>query len=140
MRAARSPDRNQTTSHLGMRGCHEPPTRSSPSNSPPHPGQRMCQSEVSGTRGNSSEKRHRTQVSLPARQRIMRVFSAPNHPDHPSDNRHYALDGRTGVSSVFLIENGKVDPRISTVVKILSCLGASLAVLELGAVFIVCAP
>jgi hypothetical protein len=24
MRAARSPDRNQTTSRLGMRGCHEP--------------------------------------------------------------------------------------------------------------------
>jgi hypothetical protein len=50
----------------------------------------MCQSEVFGTRGNSSEKRHRTQVSLPARQRIMRVFSAPNHPDDPRDIRQSA--------------------------------------------------
>lgn len=39
---------------------------------------------------------------------------------------------RTGVSKaqISLIENGKVDPRMSTVVRILSCVGASLADLE----------
>jgi transcriptional regulator with XRE-family HTH domain len=39
---------------------------------------------------------------------------------------------RTGISKaqISLIENGKVDPRMSTVVKILSCLDASLADLE----------
>lgn len=38
----------------------------------------------------------------------------------------------TGVSraQISLIENGKVDPRMSTIVKILSCLDASLADLE----------
>lgn len=39
---------------------------------------------------------------------------------------------RTGISKaqISLIENGKVDPRMSTVVRILSCLDASLADLE----------
>lgn len=41
---------------------------------------------------------------------------------------------RTGISKaqISLIENGKVDPRMSTVVRILSCLDASLADLEPG--------
>jgi transcriptional regulator with XRE-family HTH domain len=39
---------------------------------------------------------------------------------------------RTGISKaqISLIENGKVDPRMSTVVRILTCLDASLADLE----------
>ena len=42
------------------------------------------------------------------------------------------VSARTGVSraQLCLIENGKVDPRISTVVKILSCYGNGLADLE----------
>lgn len=41
---------------------------------------------------------------------------------------------RTGISKaqISLIENGRVDPRMSTVVRILSCLDASLADLEPG--------
>jgi transcriptional regulator with XRE-family HTH domain len=41
---------------------------------------------------------------------------------------------RTGISKaqISLIENGKADPRMSTVVRILSCLDASLADLEPG--------
>jgi transcriptional regulator with XRE-family HTH domain len=42
------------------------------------------------------------------------------------------VSARTGVSraQLCLIENGKVDPRISTVVKILTCYGRGLADLE----------
>jgi len=42
------------------------------------------------------------------------------------------VSARTGVSraQLSLIENGKVDPRISTVVKILACYGSGLADLE----------
>lgn len=42
------------------------------------------------------------------------------------------VSARTGISrsQLCLIENGKVDPRISTVVKILSCYGRGLADLE----------
>ena len=42
------------------------------------------------------------------------------------------VSARTGVSraQLSLIENGKVDPRISTVVKILACYGRGLADLE----------
>ena len=42
------------------------------------------------------------------------------------------VSARTGVSraQLCLIENGKADPRISTVVKILTCYGSGLADLE----------
>jgi transcriptional regulator with XRE-family HTH domain len=44
----------------------------------------------------------------------------------------FYVQQRTGISKaqISLIENGKVDPRMSTVVRILSCLDAGLADLE----------